>query len=96
MKFQIICMSFDGDYQREQPEFETIEDAWEYACDLGSKWYFYPFCFVVSCNTIRAASFPLEHWTIGRRIKTIARFFEAASKRPETQNMEADEFAFAV
>jgi len=44
--YKIICMSFDGDYQTEKPEFDTIEEAWEYSNDLGSKWYFYPFHFV--------------------------------------------------
>ena len=34
-KYQLICMAFDGDYQRERPEFETIEEAWAY--DIGSK-----------------------------------------------------------
>ena len=27
-------MGFDGDYQTEKPEFDTIEEAWEYSNDL--------------------------------------------------------------
>ena len=32
-------MSFDGETKTERPIFETEDQAWEYANDLGSKWY---------------------------------------------------------
>jgi hypothetical protein len=57
-KYQVICMAFDGEYKREAPMFDEIEDAWEYANDLGSKWYFYPFSFVVAGATL------YMNWTI--------------------------------
>jgi len=28
--YQLICMSFDGEYVTNKPKFESIEDAWEY------------------------------------------------------------------
>jgi len=91
MKNQVICMSFDGEFKRERPEFESIEDAWEYANDLGSKWYFYPFYFVVRGQTIRAAGYGLEVME-NRRIKTVAGIFNAASKQPEAEDMDVDSF----
>lgn len=93
--YQIICMSFDGDYQRERPEFETIDDAWEYSNDLGSKWFFYPFHFVVSGNTIADAPEPMEKLK-RKQIKTVKKLFQQLSEEPEMQGVEADEFVFNV
>jgi hypothetical protein len=95
MKYQLICMSFDGEYQRERPEFDTIEKAWEYENDLGSKWYFYPFHFVVSKETIRSSPWPLD-FLEGKRIKTASNLFEAHSNNPENEGMDAEEFALSI
>ena len=95
MKYKLICMSFDGEYQTEHPEFDRIEDAWDYSDDLGSKWYFYPFHFVIKGKTIAAAGYGLEHLE-GRRIKTVEKLFYWASRKEETQGMGRDEFAFAL
>lgn len=93
--YKLILMSFDGEYQRERPEFETVQDAWEYANDLGSKWFFYPFPFVVSESgkTIIASALPFGEGE-GRRVKTIQRIFNKASQKPEAQNMDADRFGW--
>jgi glucose-6-phosphate 1-dehydrogenase len=29
-KCKLVCVAFDGEIQRERPEFETMEAAWEY------------------------------------------------------------------
>lgn len=96
-KYRLICMSFDGDYQQERPVFDSIEDAWEYSNDLGSKWFFYPFHFVVteSYSTVRSAGQFLEH-LIGLRVKTVARMFEEHSQKPEMQNADAEYFAISI
>jgi hypothetical protein len=91
--YQLILMSFNGEYQTEHPEFETIEKAWDYENDLGSKWYYYPFPFVISGNTIRGAGYMME-WTIGRKVKTIQKIFKAFSEKEECLNMGVEEFAF--
>ena len=96
-KYKLICMSFDGDYQTERPEFETIEQAWDYSNDLGSKWYFYPFHFVVtaSVKTIKDAPYPLDY-LIGSRVSRVSRDFETLAKLPDAQNLDADNYAFFV
>jgi hypothetical protein len=94
-KYQLICMSFDGEYKREHQEFETIQDAWDYSNDLGSKWYFYPFHFVVKGKTIADSTGPLDIY-VGKRIKTVAKRFESLSKIEEAQGMGVEEFAFYV
>jgi hypothetical protein len=96
-KYKLIVMSFDGEYKTEHPEFETIDKAWEYSNDLGSKWYFYPFHFVVtqSTKTVKAAGYFLE-FTEGLRTKTVARIFEDHSKKEETKGMDAEAFAISL
>ena len=94
-KYQIICMSFDGEYQREYPEFETIEQAWDYANDLGSKWFFYPFCFVISGNVIVDTPELLTNMK-RKHIKTIQKIFNQLSKEPEMQGVDAEEFEFSL
>jgi len=92
-KYNLIVMSFDGEYQEERPEFESIDKAWDYSNDLGSKWYFYPFHFVITNKTIVNAPGGFE-WAERKRISTVARFFERCSKRKDAQGMDCDEFMF--
>ena len=96
-RYRLICMSFDGEYQVERPTFDTLDEVANYANDLGSKWYFYPFTFAVtaSAKTIADSVFPLD-WAKGKRVKTVARIFKAASEKPENHNMDAEQYAFAV
>jgi len=90
-------LSFDGDSVRETRDFATIDEAWDYASSLGSKWYFYPFAFVTSASgkTIVSAPHPLE-WTVGMRVKTVKKIFKSYSEMPEAQRMDAEEFAYFV
>ncbi len=93
--YQIICMSFDGEYQIEHPEFNSIDDAWNYSNDLGSKWYFYPFHFVISNKTIKDAIAPLE-FLINKRIKTVSEVFNIASGKEENKNLDVIEYAYCL
>lgn len=94
---KILCMSFDGETQLERPTFQTVDDTWEYASDLGSKWYFYPFYFVVtdSGKTIKDAPYPLDVYT-GCRVKTVKKLFKTASAKPEAEGMTLENFMFFV
>ena len=95
MKYQLICMSFDGEYKREPYEFDTIQDTWEYSQNIGSRWYFYPFHFVVRGQTVRDGGMGVEH-LINKRIKTVARHFKEVSEGPEMEDCNAEEFWFAL
>ena len=96
-KYKLICMSFDGEYQTERPVFESIDDAWEYSNDLGSKWFFYPFHFVVTefGKTIRSTGQFLEHLE-GLRVKTVAKIFLEHSKKPEMEGANCEYFAITI
>ena len=97
MSYNLICMSFDGEYKTEAPEFESIEATWEYANDLGSKWFFYPFCFVTTASgkTIAAAPELLERFT-GQRTRKVAAVFKQESEKAENENADAEKYAFAL
>ena len=41
MTYNVTVIATDGDH-RTEGEFETVEDAWDYINDMGSRWYFYP------------------------------------------------------
>ena len=93
--YKVICMSFDGEYQTESPEFETVNEAWDYSGDLGSKWYFYPFHFVVKNQTVKDSPEMMEFLN-GKRIKTVSRLFKRLSEREEAHGMDCESFMFYV
>lgn len=88
-------MTFDGDYVTEGRDFESIDEAWDRSEDMGSRWYFYPFHFVLTASGKTVAESPdnLERFN-GKRIKTVAKEFAQLANDPEFQNAEVDEFAF--
>ena len=97
-KYNVICMSFDGEYKTEQFESPTIQEAWNRANDLGSKWHFYPFYFVVSESgktVIDAPDFPLD-FLKGKKVKTVQAFFERVSKLEEAKNADCEKFSFLL
>lgn len=90
-------MAFDGEYQTERPVFDSIEDAWEYSNDLGSKWFFYPFHFVVTESGKTIVDAPREIAVCkGRRVSTVATIFENHSKNPELFNAGVDDFLLSL
>ncbi|MDO8705372.1 MAG: hypothetical protein Q7J84_10545 [Sulfuricaulis sp.] len=94
---RLICMTFDGDYVTEGRDFADVDAAWCRASDMGSRWYFYPWCFVTSESgkTIAAAPDGLHHFE-GRRVATVQKVFAALAALPETEGVEADEFTGAL
>ena len=96
---KLLVMSFDGDTQLEEPAFNDVTIAWEYADYIGSKWFFYPFYFIVSNSghTIKDASFPLDRF-VGKRVKTVKKIFDKAYKKLEESGevVEPEEYAFIV
>jgi hypothetical protein len=71
--YSLICMSFDGDYVVEKTGFKSIEDAWKHSEDMGSRWYFYPFHFVVTTKGQIVKDCPeiLNELFINKRLKTV-------------------------
>lgn len=95
--YNLICMTFDGDYVTEKTGFDTVSDAWEHADDMGSRWYFYPFHFVTTGSGITIADTPYGlEWMKNKRLATITEIFEVLSKEEEMLNADVDEFALTL
>lgn len=92
-KTSLVLLSFDGEYKRERGPFDSVEAAWQYANDLGSKWYFYPFVFVASESgkTIRETPRGLERFK-GQRVATVAAIFARISKQPGAEGEGVDAY----
>lgn len=88
-------MSFDGEFVTEREHFQTVQAAWEHDNDMGSRWFFYPFRFVVTGETIKSAPDLLEHLQ-GKRIKTVQKIFNTLSNDPAMANADVDQFAYAL
>lgn len=90
-------MAFDGAFVVERRDFNSIQDAWEYDNDMGSRWYFYPFRFVTSQSgkTVKDTPEMMQHLN-GLRIKTVAKHFKTQAEKPENQNLDVEQFAFIV
>ena len=93
--YQLICMAFDGDYVTERPEFKSIDDAWEYSNNLGSKWFFFPFHFVIKNLTIKDSPDLLKHFN-NKRIKTVSKSFAHLCQKPEMQGVDCDDFSIEL
>lgn len=96
MTYKLIVMAFDGDYQTESPEFENIDDAWTYAGDLGSKWFFYPFAFVLNQAGEVVGTPELMQHLEGLTLEDVASHFKEVAAMPEAQNVNTEQFAFMV
>ncbi len=95
--YKLICMSFDGNFVTERDEFDSVAEAWECSENLGSKWYFYPFHFVVSASkkTVIDAGQWLEHFN-GKRLDTVRSRFAELAALPEMQDADCEIFALSL
>jgi hypothetical protein len=49
-KYKAVLFAPDGDWVTDFRECKTIEEVQENLCDMGSRWYFYPFHAVIRDN----------------------------------------------
>ncbi len=91
-------MSFDGDYVTEKTGFDSIQDAWNHANDMGSRWFFYPFHFVTTASGKTIKDVPCSYMShlSGLRVKAVAKHFEQVAKTPEAINADSEAFSFLV
>ena len=90
---KLICMGFDGEYKTEK-QFKTVQECWNHSDDMGSRWYFYPFHFVVtdSGKTVIDSPYRLENFN-RKRVETVCKIFKNLSTLPEFANADAEEFS---
>jgi len=97
-KYGLICMTFDGDHVTEKrAEFDSVDEAWEYAGEMGSRWYFYPFVFVTTESGLSVKDSPDSlKFLNGKRVKSIAKLFKAVAELPESHGADCDLFVVNV
>ena len=82
-KYQAVLFHPQGDHVTDFRHMETdhndiglqIEEVWDRINDMGSRWIFYPICFVGTSKTIVSGPDGLE-FLFGKRITTVQKFFE--------------------
>jgi hypothetical protein len=69
---RLVCIAPDGAFVTEG-RFETVEDAWNRSCDMGSRWFFYPIHVVTGEKLGKILDVPDEMgkgW-IGKNLSTL-------------------------
>ena len=92
--YNLMLVSFDGAKVIERVS-GTIDECWDHCNDLGSKWYFYPFSFVVSEKTIIDTCENLEHFK-GLRIKTVLKRFATVFESTKDLELDAEQYLFEL
>lgn len=100
-KFKLMCMAFDG--ATVEDSFGTLENCRNRSADIGSKWYFYPFHFIVTATiseiVIETGSGIIDTRTNeayqsklfkGRRLSTVKKIFMKTHKAAEKLNTQLD------
>lgn len=93
----LICMAYTGDYVTEGRDFKDVETAWNRADNMGSRWFFYPFCFVTtdSGKTIKASPDQLAFLT-GKRVETVSRLFAKTIETDDDGMMDVNKLTFLL
>ena len=87
-------MSFDGEFVKDHKG--TLGECLEASGNLGSKWFFYPFHFIVT-NGGKVVDCPdllLGQLFIGRYLRTVSKTFKDHSAMPEAQGMGYEDFVY--
>lgn len=97
MQYRLICMAFNGDHITDyEGNMEECQDA---SSNNGSKWYFYPFHFIVnSRNMVKDTGEGLVRMSdkksymaamfLNRKLNTVTKMFENLSKYCVKNNIE--------
>jgi hypothetical protein len=103
MKYNLICMSFDGDYIKDFTG--SIEECQNVSGDMGSKWYFYPFHFIITdkgtvmetgCGLIdlKTKESFLSKLFKNRKIRTVQNVFKKLYKHCDLNDLSLDGYAY--
>lgn len=84
--YTTLCMAPDGEFITDG-KFDTIEEAADNSADMGSRWFFYPFHFIVKHEPVGSresllrkrvlmSGHGLDHLT-GRTVRTAAEYVKS-------------------
>ena len=74
-KYQAVLFHPAGDNVTDFADSKEKLDVWHSINNMGSRWIFYPLCFVATDKTIVDTPDGLEHLK-GKRIKTIKKYLQ--------------------
>lgn len=77
--YQAILFAPDGEFITDFKERKEIQNVWDEINDMGSRWIFYPICFVGTDKTITDTPEGLEYLK-GKRIKTVKKILEGCNQ----------------
>jgi len=98
-QFTLICMAFDGDYVKDSTG--TLQECQWASQNMGSKWYFYPFHFIVSESGIvvdtgeglvdmnTKESFQSKLF-LNKRLTTVKKVFKNTYKQAQSEELILD------
>ena len=103
MEYQLICMSSDGEYVMDYKG--SLEDCQSASANIGSKWFFYPFHFIIDKNeTVIDTGCGLIHMGTkepflellfkNRKLKEVQKVFKNTYEYIEKENIECDNLEF--
>lgn len=100
-QFKLICMAMDGVYIKDT--VGTLEHCQNQSADMGSKWYFYPFHFIVTTSigeiVVDTGSGLIDRQSNesyqskmfkGRKLATVQKVFKKMWLTIEKQNLQLD------
>jgi len=73
--YKAILFHPEGDFVTDFTGRENIQDVWEEVAEMGSRWIFYPLCFVGTDKTIVDTPNGME-FLKGKRIKTVKKYLQ--------------------
>ena len=92
--YQALLVAPDGEYVFDY-RAKTVEEVIEQLCNRGSKWFFYPFEFVVKCPAkarSRIVSSPVSSLEGKSVAKIIMAFKDVFTKHKEESSIKLDSF----
>lgn len=75
--YQAVLFAPDGDKVTDFKNQPTIKDVWDLIENMGSKWFFYPLCFVATEKTIVSAPNGFKFFE-GKRIETVKKILRTS------------------
>lgn len=101
MNIRLVCVTFCGAHVTEG-YFESISAAWDRSIDMGSRWYFYPFHFVLKDligvsgdSVVVSAPDCLKHYE-GRDFREVQEVFKTLAAEPANAKATVEEFTFEL
>ena len=79
-KYQAVLFHPEGDYVSDFWYKGTKQEVWEELAEMGSRWIFYPICFVATDKTIVDVPEGLE-FLKNKRIETVVKFLQSEWKQ---------------